>query len=348
MTSNPERVDSRSRRVTLIDVARVAGVDKAVVSRVVNDDPVLNIRPETRARVLAAIKELDYRPNAAARSLRTARARTVGLVIPDFANPVYAEIITGAETAALAEGYILMTASATVAGGKPQDYLNLLGEGRVDGLLLAGGALSTREQLALIALGQPWLLVNRSGGQARRYAILDDERAAQIAVGHLLDLGHRRIAHVAGPAGADTARRRRNGYLKAVRHAGLPADPTLVAAGDYTPQGGADAMRTLLRSGVKPTAVFVANVASAVGVLDALRRDARSVPDDVSVVAVHDLPLAAFLVPALTTVRMPLRTLGARAVQLLLSSHPEEPVKEVVREPTELVVRESTGPVRRR
>jgi LacI family transcriptional regulator len=342
VTIPPDRLARRARRVTLVDVARLASVDKAVVSRVVNDDPLLNIRPETRARVVAAIKELDYRPNVAARSLRTSRARTVGLFIPDFANPVYAEIITGAETAAIAHGYALVAGSSAAATA--QTYLDLLGQGRVDGLLLAGGPTSDDEQRMLAALGMPWLLVNRLGGKARRYVVLDDDRAAQIAVEHLLELGHTRIAHVAGPRGADTARRRRAGYVKAMRKAGLSADNALIEPGDYTPQGGAEATHRLLTSGSAPTAIFVANVASAVGVLSTLRHSGLSVPRDVSVVAVHDLPLAEHLVPALTTVRMPLHLLGARAVELLLSTRPDEPVEEIVRDATELVVRDSAGP----
>lgn len=338
----------RPRRVTMNDVAARAGVDKAVISRVVNNDPTLNIRPETRARVVAAIKDLEYRPNVAARNLRTTRASTVGLFIPDFANPVYAEIITGAETAANALGCVLVTGSASVAGGKAQSYLDLLGQGRVDGLLLAGGSISDAEQATLTASGLPWLSVNRRGPKSRRYVILADDVAASVAVEHLLELGHTRIAHIAGPPGADTARRRSTGYLKALRRAGVPFDEGLVVRGNYTPAGGADATRRLLESGARPTAVFVSNVASAIGVLSTLHRCGLSVPDDVSVVAVHDLPLVEYLVPALTTVRMPLQLLGSRAVDLLLSAKPDDAVEEVVREPTELVVRASTAPARGR
>lgn len=342
MTEGPRK--SGRSRVTLVDVAKLASVDKAIVSRVVNSDPALVIRPGTRERVLDAIRELDYRPNVTARSLRTAKAGTLGLVIPDFANPVYAEIITGAESAALARGHVLVTGSSSGEHAGLERYLDLLGQGRVDGLLLAGGPTGPQEQQKLERLGLPWMMVNRRGhGTHDRYVILDDMQAAQLAVRHLIGLGHRRIWHVAGPAGADTARRRTAGYRHAMRAAGLHVHAEDLARGDYTPGGGAQATVELLRRG-EPTAVFVANVASAVGVLDVLRRARLDVPGDVSVVAVHDLPLAEHLVPALTTVRMPLQAAGARAVELLLSTEPDEPVAEVVRDSIELIERESTAP----
>ncbi|MCY1141858.1 LacI family DNA-binding transcriptional regulator [Actinoplanes sp. Pm04-4] len=338
----------RGTRVTLVDVARLAGVDKAIVSRVVNEDPSLVIRPDTRERVVEAIQNLGYRPNVAARSLRTAKAGTLGLVIPDFANPVYAEIITGAESAALAQGHVLVTGSSTGANSSMDRYLDLLGQGRVDGLMLASPT-TAHEQQKLESLGLPWMMVNRRDtGDHHRFVILNDAQAAKLAVEHLLELGHQEIVHVAGPFGADTARRRATGYRQAMKLAGLDVRAESIARGDYTPGGGADAMAQLLRGGVlSPTAVFVANVAMAVGVLDTLRRNGLRVPEDVSVVAVHDLPLAEHLVPALTTVRMPLQELGARAVELLLASSPEDEVAEVVNTAMELVQRESTAPLTR-
>lgn len=331
------------RRSTIADVAALAGVDRAVVSRVINNDSGLSIRDSTRQRVLDAIAMLNYRPNAAARSLRTARTRTLGLLIPDFANPVYAEIVKGAERAAADVGSVLVAGSADGVGTTAATYLELLGHGRIDGLLVATGGLPQAQQDELARLHLPWLLINRRGRERRRYVILDDELAAALAVDHLISLGHRRIAHITGPRGADTAQRRRTGYTKTLRRAGISADPALTISADYTPDGGADAMHTLLQTQHTPTAVFVANVASAIGALHAAHELSLRVPDDISVVAVHDFPLAARLVPPLTTVRMPLDQLGQRAVQLLLRTPGDAEIREVVREPIDLVVRESTG-----
>jgi LacI family transcriptional regulator len=341
---NTHGIDRKGRRSTISDVAALANVDRSVVSRLINDDPRLSIRDTTRQRVLDAIAMLDYRPHAAARSLRTARTQTLGLLIPDFGNPVYAEIIKGAEQAAARVGSVLVTGS--VPGGAADAYLDLLGHGRVDGLLLASLAMSVAQQQELDRLGLPWLLVNQAGRGKRRHLALDDQRAATMAVTHLLGLGHRRIAHIAGPSSIDTARRRRNGYVNALRQAGIMPDPDLIIKADYTLTGGAEAMRHLLQSRTPPTAVFVATVACAIGALQAAYQLSVSIPDQVSVITVHDPDLAACLVPPLTTVRMPLHQLGARAVDLLLQKAPSDDIREVVSEPTELVVRGSTAPPR--
>ncbi|MCG5212867.1 LacI family DNA-binding transcriptional regulator [Streptosporangium sp. KLBMP 9127] len=330
----------KGSRVTLTDVAALARVDRAVISRVVNKDPTLSIRPETRERVLAAIEQLGYRPNVAARSLRTARAYMFGLFIPDFANPVYAEIIKGAEAEAAAQGCVLVTGSATAAG--LGGYLDRLGQGRIDGLLLAGAGDESGLAARLDDAAIPWIMLNHRSRAVRRYVVLDDERAAALAVEHLVSLGHRRIAHLAGPAGADTAARRSAGYAAAMRDAGLPAG--LVVAADYTPAGGAVAMAALLAAAEPPTAVFVANVASAIGAMGAVRTAGLEIPRDVSIVAVHDLELAGHLHPALTTVRMPLTELGRRGVTLLGSLGPDDVVAEVLDGPIELIRRDSTAP----
>ena len=244
-----------------------------------------------------------------------------GLFIPDFANPVYAEIIKGAEMAAGNLGYALMTASSAGVRLGRDHYIDLLAQGRVDGMLFAGDE-SGHDLEQFRALRLPWVLVNRRIEGSRRYVILDDERGSQLAVEHLIALGHRRIAHIAGPETADTARRRRAGYASAMTSASLPVDPRLIVHADYTPTGGTAAMSTLLAQAERPTAVLVANVASAVGALRAAYALGLSVPADVSVIAIHDMPLASHLVPALTTVRMPLSELGCRAIELLATREP--------------------------
>lgn len=328
-------------RVTLADVAKLASVDPSLVSRVVNNDERLVIKKETRARVLDAIRELRYHPNAAARSLRTAQSGTFGLFIPDFANPIYAGIIKGAEQAAMEQGGLLLT--GTAFEDRPERYVEMLASGRVEGLILAADRLAPATIEAMIATGRPIVSVNQTIPGVRRSIVADDERAVGIAVRHLVELGHERIGHIRGPVSSDTAKRRLSGYVQELHAAGLHYDPDLVVGAGYTIETGAEAMRELLAATHPPTAVLVANVASAMGALTAARAGGVRVPDDMSVAAIHDIPLAANLWPSLTTVRMPLAEMGRAGVLALIGEDAYLDGNTVVREPTQLIVRESTG-----
>jgi LacI family transcriptional regulator len=342
MTGPVKRSSNRIPRVTLVDVAGLAKVDKAIVSRIVNNDATLKVRPDTRKRVEDAIVTLGYVPNETARHLRTSKAQTFGLLIPDFSNPVYAEVIQGAEAEAAQAGYSLMVASADRS--ETTGYPGLMSNDRIDGLLIAGDFESSNQLKQLEQSGIPWLFVNRHDPDSRRYVALDDARGAEIAVEHLIALGHTAIAHIAGPSAVDTAQRRRAGYVHALVNAGIEPWSQQVAVGDYTPEGGFKAASELLSVSSLPTAIFVANVSSAVGSLRAIHEAGLRVPEDISVVSLHDHVLSRYLVPSLSTVRMPLVELGARAVQLLRTSTPDEDVEVEVAEPMALIARESTAP----
>jgi DNA-binding LacI/PurR family transcriptional regulator len=187
------------------------------------------------------------------------------------------------------------------------------------------------------------LSVNRRIPGIDRYVILDDFAAAELAVRHLIELGHTRIGHLAGPRDTDTATRRLDGFLSAMNQAGLELPAAYVVHADYTARGGYEAMQRLLRLPQPPKAVLVANVASALGALSAVRAEGLSVPADLSVISIHDLDLAEFASPPLTVVRMPLYEMGRLSVQLLAEAGPDEVVTRVVDVPAELVVRESTA-----
>lgn len=340
-------VTTEPRRSTIADVAALAKVDRSVVSRLINDDPGLRIRDSTRQRVLDAIAMLGYRPNVMARSLRTARTRTIGLLIPDFANPIYTEIIKGAERAATKAGSLLVTGSLTAApDASPGTYLRLLGHGRVDGLLLLTSLSTEAEQAELDRLRLPWLQLNRTSTGGRRQIILDETYGSIVAVEHLSSLGHRRIGYLTGPRGGDTYRRRGNAYRSAMRQAGLPIEPALMVNAEYGYEGGARGFEQIMRLPSPPTAVLVDNLTTAVGCLHAARKLAVSIPGTVSVIAKHDLPIAAYLDPPLTMVRMPMQRLGEYSLERLLNTEANAKINEILREPTELVVRESTAPPR--
>jgi LacI family transcriptional regulator len=320
------------------DVAAVASVDPSVVSRILSGDERLAVRPETRRRVLDTIERLGYRPNVAARALKTAETLAIGMVIPDFANVAYAEIARGAEQRASELGYILL-----VASGRMQDRLPML-EGRVDGLLYAV-ATSDDHAAGRLPVRIPSLLVNRREPGLGPSIVGNDEECAVAAVQHLIELGHRRIAHIVAESAVDTGRRRLAGYLRAMRAAGLTASPTLTVPVALDEAGGYEATLELLQLEPRPTAIFVATARWGLGALAACDALGLAVPSDISIVAFSDLPIGRFMQPALTTVQLPLETMGRRAVEMLLELITGHEINDViVDEPPHLTVRESTGP----
>jgi LacI family transcriptional regulator len=326
------------RPTRLRDVAAAAGVDASVASRVLNGDAQLSVRNETRDRVLEAAARLNYRPNRAARALKTARTMAVGMVVPDLANPAFAMIALGAEKRASAAGYTLMLARGSI----PASLADL--QGRVDGLLVAAATSETSYRHPLFG-GVPAVLVNRKEPGEIASVIVDDEAGAALAIRHLLELGHRRIAHVAGPQDADTARRRLRGYRAALRLGGVEAAPESVAEASYDEAAGHLAAAALLRLRPRPTALFAANIRIAIGTLSAVRRARLRVPEDVSVIGFDDTPLASYLDPPLTTVRMPLEELGSVAAESLLREIGGRRAESVMVDiPPELVVRGSAAP----
>jgi LacI family transcriptional regulator len=323
------------------DVAAVAGVDASVVSRVLNGDQQLSIRPETRERVLDAVARLGYEPNPAARMLKTDRSMAIGMVIPDFANVAYAEIARGAEQRAGELGYILLVASGTM-----QDRLPML-RGRVDGLLYAIATSDTRGP-AHLAPGMASLLVNRREPGLGPSIVGNDEACAAVATEHLIRLGHKRIAHLVADGSVDTGRRRTAGYSRAMHAAGLPVPPAVTVETAIDEEGGYQAANELLSRPSRPTAIFVATARWALGVLAACEEHRLSIPEDISIVSFADVATGRFMHPALTTVQLPLAKMGSRAVDMLLELIAGGEVQDVMLDdPPELIVRASTAPPRR-
>lgn len=326
-------------KVSITDVARAAGVTPAVVSRVLNADPTLKVRAETRERVLAAARDLDYTPSHAARALRRSRSGALGLAVHDLGNPVYTEILAGAQKAASDAGYVLLLADIDGLASGDQTFRDVLHGGAIDGLLLqrAGTAADrtvTREASSRI----PTVLLNDRSTHLASVA-LDDAGGARVATQHLIDLGHTRIGHLSvGGTGRSGARVR--GWRQALSAAGLAAEPRWLLDGGHNVELGYEGMRRLLAAPNRPSGVVVANVIAAVGALTAARDAGVAVPGEMSLVAMHDVTYAAHLTPPLTTVAMPLREIGSTAVALLLEQFDGgAPRHVVVRDPAPKLVR---------
>jgi LacI family transcriptional regulator len=328
---------------TLKDVAHRSGVDPSTASRVLRGDWAQQVRPETRERILQAASDLGYRANALARGLRTRRTDTLGLVIPNLDNLGFADVTHGIQSAAAAAGKLVMVVEADVVD-EPEIYQRLIGDGRLDGLIVAFATLEDHLVSQLAALGMPLVLVNRRTSGVHGSVVVDDERGSRLAVAHLAGLGHRRIGYLGLEAETDTARRRERGYRDGMRAAGLRVDRRWIVTGAPTEEGGRMGAAQCLAGDTPPSALFVASLMSAIGALATLRDAGRRVPDDMSLVAFNDHPLAAHTAPPLTTVRMPNVRMGEEAVRMLLAELDGTPVGDLmIDDPPELIVRSSTG-----
>ena len=314
----------------------------STVSRVINGRGEVAVRPETRQRILDAARELQYRPNAIARGLKLSTTRTLGLLIPSLRNPVNSPIVRGAFDRAWERDFVLVLAEDTGESETAEDaYERLVEEGRIDGVLIQSARPGNRH-LETFASGRvPCVFMDRRHPGSGRNVCMRDSDAGRIAADHFAELGHTRLAHLAGPAELDTVARRRDGFLERAAELGRIA---AVADAALTEAAGYHAMSRLLDERPAPTAVFIANISQAFGALAAVRERGLNVPRDLSLVCHDDDPVCAFLDAPLTAIRMPLHELGARAVDALLEQiEGGEPRDITVETPPELVLRRSTG-----
>ncbi len=331
---------------TLSDVAAKAAVDVSTASRVLRGEQGQRVRDETRARILAAADALGYRANPVARALRTARTHTLGIAVPQLDNPVFAAAIAGAERVAAARGYALLISHLEDALPAKDAYARLAQLNRVDGLLAATLEEDAPFAEALAEAGVPFVALNRVLPGACSVA-LDNLAAARVAIDHLVSLGHRRIAHLAGRVGGWNGQGRLAGWRAALKAHGIRHDPELVEHAGYTASGGAAAMAALLaRVRTRPTAVLAATLVSAAGALRTLRQAGLAVPGDISVVALHDGPVAELVEPQLTTVALPAEAMGAAGAEALIAmiEGGATSAAATLLPPGGLVRRASTGP----
>ena len=335
---------------TIRDVAKQAGVSKSTVSHVLNGTRFVG--PGTEERVRSAIAALGYHPNSLARSLRRRVTHTIGLLVPDNANPFFAEVARVIEDAGFAEGYSVILCNSDLSEVKQAAYLDVLLAKRVDGLIIvSSGLISAADRLdpvrRVVAAGVPCVVVDRDLGDAPIDQVLVDNDAGGHRAGtYLTGLGHRRIACIVGPNDSTPSAGRIAGFRRALGEAGAPLAPDAAVAGNGRYDGGEGGVHELLRRRVEFTALFAFNDVMAIGAMAALRRTGRRVPEDVSVVGFDDIPPSSALVPALTTVAQPIAEMGQASVRLLLDriARPEAAAARVEL-PTRLVERESCGAI---
>jgi LacI family transcriptional regulator len=334
-----------ARAARLADVARAAGVGTSIASRVLNHDPTVSIRPETRERILAAALELNYRPNALARGLRLARTMTIGIIINLAYYYENAQILSAVERAVAQAGYVTLIADTADFAGRGEAYRRLLFERRVDGLLIASILVPDEFIRELKAEGLPFVVLNRRVGGAGPSASVEDELGMRVAVEHLVGLGHRRIGYVAGPVHVDPASRRLAGFRASAKDAGLRVPASLVKPCPVDDENVFAATQEMLRSEPRPTALVVWSPTAAVPALAAARQSGLRLPDELSIVSYNDSPVASYLDPPLTTVLMPLDEMARAGVATLLRIiDGERPRSLVAHTPPTLIERGSTCP----
>jgi LacI family transcriptional regulator, galactose operon repressor len=301
---------------TLKDVARECGVDAATVSRALND--VYGVRKETRQKVLAAARRLNYRPNRLAKGLATGCSHTLAMIISDIRNPFFAEVARGAEDAAYQAGYELVLCNSDLNPSKQIRYIHTLLEKRVEGILMnTVSQLSRTEQDELRCSGLPIVLLNQPPASIRGFAtvLADSFQGGLLAGRYLIGCGHRVIAHLTGPREHGNLMERTRGFQKAAAEASLAP---LILRGKHGTEGGEEMMEKLLSHCHDLTAVFAANDAIAFGAIRAILHAGMHVPDDISVVGFDDVELASIIRPPLTTVHQPKYETGRAAVEILL------------------------------
>jgi LacI family transcriptional regulator len=326
-------------RITIRDVAARAGVSVATVSKVMNQR--YGVAADTNARVRAVIEELGYEASLVAQSLRNHRTNVIGILVADL-EPFSTELLKGAADAIRGTGFELVVYSA---GGRAGDHVGWERRylSRLSGTLIDGAILVTPTVID-VNYGAPIVAVDPHTGPSHLPTVDSDNlHGAQLAIEHLLGLGHRRIAMVTGRPDLQSAQLREQGYRQALTDAGVPVDAELMQVGAYDPAVSAESARRLLALPERPTAVFAANDISAIATMQVARELGLDVPGDLSVVGFDNIPESALVAPALTTVDQGIRTMGLRSMELLIRLIRGESIEVThITLATNLVVRQST------
>lgn len=303
--------------VRLRDIAERAGVSIGQVSRILNNDPNARAAAATKDKVLRVADELGYRPNVVARALRSAKSDTLGVLVPDITNPLFSGLLEGIEEEAERRGYTVLLGRSEQVRSSGQ-LARMIEHGRVDGFILQATDDTSLDALSRLVSHVPSVLVHGRLAGRPGSVLMDDAGAARLATEILLTRGHRRVALVGGLPNLITARRREDGYLAALRDHRIPVDQGLITRLGYALGSSAAALELLLSNAAEaPTGVVVANVNAAIGLLTAAQQRGILVPDDLSVITIHDSWICDHSSPPLTALRMPVEAMGRAAVRLL-------------------------------
>lgn len=326
---------------TIYDVASAAGVSSATVSRVMSGRNA--VAESTREHVMGVARSMGYRANSIARSLSSQTSDMVAVLVPDISNPFFSELVKGVQSAAFREGFTTLICNTEGDPKLERSYLDVLIARQVRHVFVVGLMLDRIAVQEYVSAGLDFVALDRPMRHASSALVHSQNRqGAEAAVRHLIELGHRRIAHIAGPPEVALSGARRRGYLQALEVAGIDADDALVAGSDFSAPGGAAAFAELQRRGGDFTAIFAADDIIAIGALSAALTAGRSVPGDLSLVGFDDVPLARFTLPPLTTVHQDAAAMSKRAVELIsTTSTGKKPRRYVL--PAPLVIRGSTG-----
>jgi len=336
--------------VTIRDVAHLAGVAPSTVSMALSNHP--DIAEATRGLVREAAAKLHYTPNHSARSLRGSLQRALGVVIPHssahvFSHPYFMDLLGGITDVANDHDFVVILSTAREEDDEEGAYLKMLRGQRVDGIILASAALFDRHVMELAVSGYPFVFLGRYPLNPRITTVgIDDVAGADLVTSHLLAHGYRAIAHISGPLRHLSAADRRDGYVRALARAGIPALDDYVVEGDYSEESGRQAALRLLTLPTRPRAVFAGNDEMAYGALDTFRTNGVRVPEDIALAGFDDLAIARVMTPSLTTVHQPIRALGGAAAERLIAiaEGQKAPDHQTIL-PVTLSIRDSCGPV---
>ena len=334
---------SPTSAVTIEDIAREAGVHPGSVSRALRG-VAGQVSRDTRERIVRIARELGYQPNAVAASLRTKQSNLVAIIVPDIANPLFGPIVQGLEAELRKHSLMCLVAQTPEQPASRRELVLALANRQVSGLLVLAAESDDPMLKAALERSLPTVLVNRGFGEKRFPSVVnDDHESVRLVLQHLKDLGHTRVAHIAGPPASSTGRARRDAFVALAPLMGF-RKPIVVEASAFTRAAGSQALRQLWKRSAKPTAIFAANDLLALGAIEVLREAGVSVPRDVSIVGHNNMPLADLVDPPLTTIDIAAEQMSRQAAHLMLDTlrEPQRVPTMLVLTPT-LVVRRSTA-----